>query len=109
MSVVTNALNGLDGNTDDYRCEKCNETFTKRKYLKRHLETCQAAVEEEESTSKQKGHPCIKCDSTFRKVKTLNLHLREDHDIDPDTLPSNSNEMVENEAESQCRRTSCQV
>ena len=99
MSVVTNALNGLDGNTDDYRCEKCNETFTKRKYLKRHLETCQAALEEEESTSKQKGHPCIKCDSTFRKVKTLNLHLREDHDIDPDTLPSNSNENIENEAE----------
>ena len=36
MSVVTNALNGLDGNTDDYSCEKCNETFTSKELRDKH-------------------------------------------------------------------------
>ena len=79
MSVVTNALNGLDGNTDDYSCERCNETFTRRKYLKRHLETCQASADEE-TPLKQKGHPCIKCDKQFLRSGHLLRHIRGVHE-----------------------------
>jgi len=83
MSVVVPSLNAAD-DVSDYKCDKCDETFQKRKSLKRHLENCQG--EDSNTTTKQKGYPCSECDSTFRKIRTLNLHLREDHNIDPDEV-----------------------
>ena len=88
-SIDTDAVSEL-------KCGKCSQVFNKRKYLKRHHESCQSDGESV-TENKQKCFSCTQCDSTFRKIKTLNLHIREDHGLDPSEACESSEELPEND------------
>ena len=89
-------VEGDDDLCSDYEMKKAENEDSKRNNAKKVSNN--KTLDPSSLFFTPKKGPKLTTKSTFRKVKTLNLHLREDHDIDPDTLPSNSNENIENEA-----------
>ena len=73
MTQVVSSLNGVgETERDDLSCNNCAQIFSRKKFLRRHMEACEgsgAAQESEETSAKQKGYSCSECDSSFRKQK----------------------------------------
>ena len=101
MTQVVSSLNGVgETERDDLSCNNCAQIFSRKKFLRRHMEACEGsgtAQEGEETSAKQKGYSCSECDSSFRKQKTLNLHLRMDHDINPEDVDKQQEDADGNE------------
>ena len=78
-STMVNGLSIVDS-ASSYNCDTCNETFIKKKSLKKHVSTMHDKdhLNIKHSTGKVRFQ-CQHCERSFRKERALNLHVREDH------------------------------
>ena len=81
-NTITNAKKNEDAKRGIIECEKCQETFTLKFHLTKHIRKFHALKKEKnESEIDNKPFDCDTCPKKFLTKKYLRRHVRETHDL----------------------------
>jgi len=99
--MVVDVINALENLCDEmnatFQCTKCDQVFSKRQNLEKHLTN----VHEDGSLKDKKTGKfvCNYCESSFRRERNLTLHIRDDHEKENDDEEEEEDDEEENNEE----------